>query len=73
MVLLWDMVWRDGGAAEAAAVPLLIAEEQVHRSDGLLEVFNAVSEDSRGDGDAPETEKEQPRADFNLEPRAQES
>ena len=73
MIFLWDMMWRDGEAAQAAAVPLLIAEEQVHRAYGLLEVFNAVSEGFRGDGDAPEPEKEQPRTDFNLEPRAQES
>ncbi|CAK0820374.1 unnamed protein product [Prorocentrum cordatum] len=60
MIFLCDMMWRDG-------------EEQVHRACGLLGVLNAASESFRGDGDAPETEKETPRADFNLEPRAQES
>ena len=68
MIFLWDMMWRDGEAAEAAAVPLLIAEEQVHRAYALLEVFNAVSEGFRGDGGAPEPEKEQTRNDFNFEP-----
>ncbi|CAK0867749.1 unnamed protein product, partial [Prorocentrum cordatum] len=80
MIFLWDMMWRDGEArdggtgqaAEAAAVPLLIAVGQVHRACGLLEHFNAASEGFRGDGDAPGPGKEQRRADFNLEPRAQE-
>eukprot|EP00959_Pyramimonas_sp_CCMP1952_P078528 1641133-Pyramimonas_sp.AAC.1 len=73
MIFRWDVMWRDGEAAQGADVPLLISEGQVHRAYALLQVFNAVPEGFRGDGDAPEPEKEQPRTDFNLEPRAQES